>query len=592
MFMISVPAVAAGIQLRPGVVVEPGDGSAPNRVWIQIGGEVLGIDTASTAGPDGASLDIALATGHDQSTDHAPPATVAVLWPASRAGHAVLGGGATAVFDSGFTLRSGGREVVLIDLGRRATTGDVAVWLPGDGVLITGRLCQRMGAAVSAASDTAAWLEALDQLSDLGPELVIPGRGTPGGPQLLAEQRRRLQGLRDAVAAGVGQGENAGDIAFSWTEPWWRAWREADQDAAIGVLEAVHAELAGLRPPWQLLEDRKLRPGPSPTRDDPDWSPLKKVLWRNYWPERVESLRLVAPGVEIVPYDDAEQALEFVAGADALIGTATAELLAAGEQLRWVQVGSAGVERYLEIPELASGEVILTNGQRLASEVIGEHVMALARGLARGINQAAAAKETGQWQRYEIGNNAPLTKLRGKTLLVVGLGGIGTEVARLADGAGMRVTAIRNSRRSGPPFVDRVGLGEDLPSYVAGADVVVNCLPLTDTTRGLFDTELFALMKPTAFFINVGRGGTVVTTDLITALEKGTIAGAGLDVTDPEPLPEGHPLWNAPNLIITPHFAAWSDEDRELRWLLYRENLRRFAAGEPLLSVADPKRGY
>jgi phosphoglycerate dehydrogenase-like enzyme len=296
--------------------------------------------------------------------------------------------------------------------------------------------------------------------------------------------------------------------------------------------------------------------------------------------------------VEIVPYDTREDALQAVVDADALIGTASRELLEAGTDLRWVQVGSAGVERYLEIPQLASGAVILTNGQRLASVVIGEHVMALTRALARGLNRAVGAQLAGQWQRSEIGDNAPLTKLRGKTLLVVGLGGIGTEVARLADGAGMRVTAIRNSRRSGPDFVDRVGLGEDLPAYMAEADVVVNCLPLTDDTRGLFGADLFARMKSSAFFINVGRGGTVVTADLMAALEGGVIAGAGLDVTDPEPLPEGHPLWKTPNLIITPHFAAWSDADPELRWLLYRENLRRFAAGEPLLSVVDPEAGY
>jgi len=281
-----------------------------------------------------------------------------------------------------------------------------------------------------------------------------------------------------------------------------------------------------------------------------------------------------------------------IGDADALIGTANADLLAAGKKLRWVQVGSAGVERYLVIPELGSGDVLLTNGQRLASPVIGEHVMALTRALARGLNRAIVAQSVGEWQRSEIGNSAPLTRLRGKTMLVVGLGGIGTEVARLADAAGMRVTAIRNSRRSGPPFVARVGLGEDLVDYLREADVVANCLPLTPQTKGQFNSTLFEAMKPTAFFINVGRGGTVNTADLVSALETGIIAGAGLDVTDPEPLPEGHPLWTAPNLIITPHFAAWSDVGRELRWLLYRENLRRFVAGERLLSVVDPERGY
>jgi phosphoglycerate dehydrogenase-like enzyme len=156
----------------------------------------------------------------------------------------------------------------------------------------------------------------------------------------------------------------------------------------------------------------------------------------------------------------------------------------------------------------------------------------------------------------------------------------------------MRVTGIRSSRRAGPPFVDRVGLTEDLEKFVAEADVVVNCLPMTPDTADMFDARVFKVMKPTAFFVNVGRGGTVDTDALVAALHAGMIAGAGLDVTDPEPLPADHPLWKAPNLIITPHYSAWSDVGRERRWLLYRENLRRFVAGEPLLSVVDPERGY
>jgi phosphoglycerate dehydrogenase-like enzyme len=426
----------------------------------------------------------------------------------------------------------------------------------------------------------------------LEPEIVIPGRGGVGGPELLTAQLQRLRDLQSHIDAAVEDGQSLAEASESFEARWYGAWHGAAAEAAGAAFEAAFNQRAGLVPPWQLLEDRRLREGESPTRKDEGWTAPRKVLWRNYWPERLRSLQLVAPGVKIIPFDTSEEALENVADADAIIGTANADLLTAGEELRWVQVGSAGVERYLRIPELASGQVLLTNGQRLASEVIGEHVMALTRALARGLNRAATAKDDGVWKRGEIGNNAPLTKLRGKTMLVVGLGGIGTEVARLADGAGMRVLAIRNSRRAGPPFVDRVGLGEDLPAYLAEADVVVNCLPLTDDTRGQFDAKLFGLMKATAFFINVGRGGTVVTDDLIEALNSGTIAGAGLDVTDPEPLPEGHPLWKAPNLVITPHFAAWSDEGRELRWLLYRENLRRFVAGERLLSVVDPVKGY
>ena len=124
------------------------------------------------------------------------------------------------------------------------------------------------------------------------------------------------------------------------------------------------------------------------------------------------------------------------------------------------------------------------------------------------------------------------------------------------------------------------------------ADILVCLLPLTPDTRNMFDAAIFGAMKRTAFFVNVGRGGTVVTDDLTKALESGTLGGAGLDVVEPEPLPAGHPLWKAPRLILTPHVSADSDLDEEVRWLLVRENLRRFVEGGKMLSVVDATRGY
>jgi phosphoglycerate dehydrogenase-like enzyme len=421
---------------------------------------------------------------------------------------------------------------------------------------------------------------------------VIPGFGESGGPEVLTDQIDRLNEIRREVEEGLLAGRSSAAIAEGTTLPWLSAWYKKDPHAANAAVEALVAEVGGLRMPWELSERRWLREGKSPTKADVDWKPPRRVLWRDYWPERLPLLALVAPGVEIVPFSSSEEAVSQVEGADAVIGTATPALLAAGSNLRWVQVGSAGVERYLAIPQLGSGEVLLTNGQKLASPEIAEHVMALTRALARGLGFAVTAQNRMTWIRSEIGDQAPLQRLRGKTMLVVGLGGIGTEVARLASAAEMRVTGIRSSRRSGPPFVDRVGLTEDLAAYAAEADVVVNCLPMTPDTADIFDAELFDVMKQTALFVNVGRGGTVDTDALVAALESGQIAGAGLDVTDPEPLPAEHALWKAPNVIITPHYAAWSDIGRERRWLLYRENLRRFVAGEPLLSVVDPKRGY
>ena len=156
-------------------------------------------------------------------------------------------------------------------------------------------------------------------------------------------------------------------------------------------------------------------------------------------------------------------------------------------------------------------------------------------------------------------------------------------------------------RRNSSTLVRRAAKGDEccpiwpldrLDALCPELDVVVLALPLAEGTRRLFDRARLARLKSDCLFVNVGRGGTVDTEALIAALEEGEIAGAGLDVTDPEPLPTDHPLWTAPNLIITPHYAAWSDIGRERRWLLYRENLRRFVAGEPLLSVVDPERGY
>jgi phosphoglycerate dehydrogenase-like enzyme/glyoxylase-like metal-dependent hydrolase (beta-lactamase superfamily II) len=574
--------------LPDGVTVSVDDATGRNSTTIRIGSDVLAVDFANDSIPGQPPRYLLFTDALGSVASGAP----IELWPRERPRDETAGAQAVVVFNSRFTLAAAGREVVLFDLGRCATAGDAAVWLPAERVLITGRIASRGRVEATLNTDLVSWIDALERLRGLDPAIVVPGRGNPGGDEILRHQVERLKELRDVVEDGLFSGRSAAEIIEGTALNWLVEWSTRDPDAVSVAVEAMIAEVGGLRTPWELSERRGLREGKSPTRKDPEWRPPRKVLWRDDWPERLPLLSLVAPGVEIVPFESSEQALEDVADADAIIGIATPDLLAAGSKLRWVQVGSAGVERYLTIPDLGSGKVLLTNGQKLASPEIAEHVMALTRALARGLRQSVEAQLAMDWRRSEIVSEASLQRLRGKTLLVVGLGGIGTEVARLASAAEMRVTGIRSSRRSGPPFVDQVGLTEDLPEFAAEADVVVNCLPMTPDTADIFGSALFGVMKPTAFFINVGRGGTVDTGALVSALVKGEIAGAGLDVTDPEPLPAGHPLWKAPNTIITPHYAAWTDIGRERRWLLYRENLRRFVAGEPLLSVVDPKRGY
>jgi phosphoglycerate dehydrogenase-like enzyme len=215
-------------------------------------------------------------------------------------------------------------------------------------------------------------------------------------------------------------------------------------------------------------------------------------------------------------------------------------------------------------------------------------MMALARGLdVYHLNQQDRA-----WQRDADLGSGEFMELEGRTVLVVGLGGIGTQAAKRAHGLGMRVIATRGSRREGPDYVEYVGLADELLELAGQADVVINTAPLTDRTRGIFNAEFFAAMKPTAYFISVGRGASTVTDDLVAALNSGQIAGAGLDVTDPEPLPEGHVLWTTPRVIISPHTAGRSDKSRDRLYLLVQENLRRYVAGEPLFSVVEIGRGY
>jgi phosphoglycerate dehydrogenase-like enzyme len=212
--------------------------------------------------------------------------------------------------------------------------------------------------------------------------------------------------------------------------------------------------------------------------------------------------------------------------------------------------------------------------------------------LARGLDSYHLNQMNRQWIRETDLGQGQFLELEGRTVLVVGLGGIGTQVAKRAHGLGMRVIATRGSRREGPDYVDYVGLGDETIDLASQADVVINTAPLTKATTGMFNTEFFKAMKPTAYFVSVGRGRSTVTDDLVAALNEGELAGAGLDVTDPEPLPEGHVLWTMPRVIITPHTAGRSDRSRDRLYLLVQENLRRYVAGDPLISVVDIERGY
>lgn len=334
-----------------------------------------------------------------------------------------------------------------------------------------------------------------------------------------------------------------------------------------------------------------LREAAVPARDLPGYAQVKRVVAR-VPEELMPGLHAVAPGVEIIRVETPQQALEHISGAQALLGFCTADLLTAGAQLHWVQVYSSGVERCVSLEGMHTGRRLLTNGQKIGSPALAEHAIALMMSLARGLDSYHVNQMNRQWQREADIGQGQFLELEGRTVLVVGLGGIGTQVAKRAHGIGMRVIATRGSRREGPDYVDYVGLGDETIDLASQADVIINTAPLTKATTGMFNAEFFAAMKSTAYFVSVGRGKSTVTEDLVDALKQGELAGAGLDVTDPEPLPEDHVLWTMPRVIITPHSAGRSDRSRDRLYLLVQENLRRYVAGDRLISVVDIDRGY
>jgi phosphoglycerate dehydrogenase-like enzyme len=344
----------------------------------------------------------------------------------------------------------------------------------------------------------------------------------------------------------------------------------------------------------ELVERFELRAAPEPVRLRAGWQPPKKIVVADV--PLADTLRSVLPGVEIVGVQGLRNyaaMAEVVEGADVLIGLCTPEIVARGTSLKFIQLLNAGADSCATIAAVAERGILVTNLQRIQGPHMAEHAIALTLALARALPVYAVEQDDGAFTRgfRETRGERPI-EIEGKTLLVVGLGGIGTEVAKRANGLGMHVIATRNSRREGPAYVEYVGLADEYRTLAARADVVVNATPLTPETRGMFDAEFFAAMKDEAFFINIGRGESVVTSALTAALQQGTIGGAGLDVTDPEPLPPGHPLWAMRNVVITPHIATSSDFRSDRTVTLVVENVRRYVRGDALLSVVDLAAGY
>lgn len=254
--------------------------------------------------------------------------------------------------------------------------------------------------------------------------------------------------------------------------------------------------------------------------------------------------------------------------------------------IKWIQLASAGVD-YMDLERLDAEDITLTSASGIHRFAIAESIMGMLLSHTRGIAHSIKMQTKAKWGQFD---NA--RELNQKTMMIVGAGAIGKQTAKLAKAFGMKTIGVNRSGKN-VEYMDEQITQENLKQSLNQADVVVNILPLTDETKDLFDLSLFKEMKETAVFINVGRGPTVVTDDLLEALDKGYLEFAALDVVHQEPLPENHPIYGREDVLLTPHISGSLDDYDESLFPVFEKNLAAFVKGEDLpLNVVDYSSGY
>ena len=291
------------------------------------------------------------------------------------------------------------------------------------------------------------------------------------------------------------------------------------------------------------------------------------------------------PGVEVVVADGVQRAQHEIVDADAAFGVLTPDLLARATRLRWLQAPQAAPPAGFYFPEMVAHPLVVTNFREIFNDHIGAHIMAFVYAFARGFQHFIPQQMRREWAKPPEDHG--VVDLHSATALIVGLGGIGAEAARLAAAAGMRVIGTDARRARAPAHVAEMHPPEALDALLPRADFVIATIPHTPATEGLFDRARFQRMRRSAFFINVGRGMTTRLDDLVAALRAGEIAGAGLDVYEVEPLSADHPLWTLPGVLMTPHMAGYGPHLNERRYQILCDNARAMLDGGALRNVVD-----
>jgi len=315
-------------------------------------------------------------------------------------------------------------------------------------------------------------------------------------------------------------------------------------------------------------------------------------LWRvPEWVER--DLRARFPELRIARLPDYTRLDEEIVDADIFAGfSLKPEQFARARKLKWIHCLAAGVNQLMR-DDIRASSVVITNSRHVHAVAMAEHTLGLVLALARRLPSAVRYQAQRHWAQQEIWDEQPRPmEISGRTLVIVGYGAIGQEIAKRARACGMRVVGVKRDPARGAEHADRVVAAGELAAVLAEADFVVLAVPVTPATDHFLGRAQFAAMKPTAYFINISRGALVDSDALVAALREHRIAGAAIDVAEVEPLPLESQLWVAPNLLITPHLAGVSERLWPNHFALLLENLERYFSGRELLNVVGKQRGY
>lgn len=315
---------------------------------------------------------------------------------------------------------------------------------------------------------------------------------------------------------------------------------------------------------------------------------MRVVLCYPLEPRHLQQISAVAPDVEFVNAGQERVATEILE-ADVFCGHSRVPVpwdrVVQGGRLRWIHSAAAGLDHCLK-PAVIASDIVVTSSSGLFADQVAEQTMALLTGLLRDLPTSFRYAARHHWARHPTGD------LHGKTVGILGLGGNGRRIAEVLAPFRNRILATDLFPRRKPPYVAELWAADKLPELLPLVDILILCVPLNSQTQGMIAAPQLAAMKPGSILVNVARGQCVVEADLVAALQSGHLAGAALDVTELEPLPASSPLWDMPNVIVTPHVGAQSARRYDDTTNFFCENLSRYLNGQRLLNLVDKQLGF